>query len=537
VTRTTLPVRLAAALGASALMLSACGGDGEGATSGDASAATSEPTIGIIGNQEDCDNPVSGGTLTLADYAEARSLDPTKTIASAYSGGTALAAVYDVLVRYNPKTREFEPWLADELQSNDDFTEWTVTLRDDVTFSDGTPLNAEAVVNSVNWYLSNRGFDAGVVGPNLNGVQAADERTVVFSLNKPWATFPSMLGQGIGMIVAPAAIAGPEFTPIGAGPFTLDHYSPAEELVLDARDDYWGGDPHLDQLKFVWLGSDDARWETLQADGADVTVLRDPALVQEARDAGYPGYLTVQSLGKVVMVNSAEARPGADPRVREAIALAIDPEVIDQRVYGGVEMSSKALFPELSRWHSPDVEVLPTDVERAAELVEEAKADGFDGTIGYIGSDSPAGRDLALSLQAMLENAGLTVETELLSTADIIQRVFVTRDYDLSESGLSLTEEDPFQRLYSSFHSESFSNASGYADPELDALITELQGTQGDDRQEVITRIEALFQETLPTVTLSPVTPFFPWQEDVHGIEPINDGMLLFGDAWIGECS
>jgi peptide/nickel transport system substrate-binding protein len=532
----SLNLRLAAVAGAGALALSACGGNGGGGSSA-ASVEAPEAKIGIIGNQQDCGDPVGGGTLTHADFSEARSLDPTKTIATGYSGGTALAAVYDVLVRYDPETQDFEPWLAEDIQSNDDFTEWTVTLREGVTFSDGSPLNAEAVVNSVNWYLGNRGFEAAVVAPSLAGVEATDDRTVVFSLNKSWATFPAVLGQGVGMIVAPAATKG-EFTPIGAGPFTLNRYSPQEELLLDARDDYWGGTPNLDQLRFIWLNDDDARFDTLESDGADVTVLRDPEQVRKARDAEYPGYLTVQNLGNVVMLNSAEGRPAADPRVREAIALAVDPAVLNQRVYGGVDLASKALFSDLSQWHAPDVESVPQDVERARELVEQAKADGFDGTIGYLGNSSPGGRDLALAVQAMLETAGLTVETELLqSTADIIQRVFVSRDYDMSQSGLSVSEEDPFQRLYTSFHSKSAVNALGYANPEMDALITELQGTEGDARQEVLARIEALFQKSLPTQALSPVTPFVPWQADVHGVEPINEGMLLFGDAWIGECS
>ncbi|WP_209307473.1 ABC transporter substrate-binding protein [Geodermatophilus sp. DF01_2] len=534
-TRTSLHVRVAA-LGAGALVLSACGSNSDAAPSDSVSQPPAEPTMGIIGAQTDCGEPVEGGTLTLADYAEARSLNPTQTIATGYSGGTALAAIYDVLVRYDPETGEFEPWLAEDVQPNEDFTEWTVTLRDGVTFSDGTPLNAEAVVNSVNWYLSNGGFDAAIVAPNLSGVRAEGDNTVVFELNKPWASFPAMLGQGIGMIVAPAATQG-EFQPIGAGPFTLDSYSPQEELVLSAREDYWGDEPYLDELRFVWLNNEVAALETLQSGGVDATVLRGITQVEEAREAGFPGYLTVQSLGNIALLNNAEGRPAADPRVREAIALAIDTEVLNQRVWEGIDIGSKALFPEISRWHAEDVETRPFDPERARQLVEEAKADGWDGTITYLGGDDPAGRAQALAIQAMLENVGITAETELLRTiADRIQRIFVQRDFDMAQSALSVTEEDPFQRLYSSLHSNSATNVMGYANPEMDALILELQATSGEDRQEIIAEIEALWQETVPSVSFAPSVPFVPWQEDVHGIEPINEGMLMFGDAWIGEC-
>jgi peptide/nickel transport system substrate-binding protein len=536
VTRTSLHVRVVAALGAGALVLTACGGGADADSSSTARQPTSEPTIGVIGDQNDCGTPVSGGTLTFADYAEGRSLNPVQAITTGYSGGTALAAIYDVLVRYNPMSGEFEPWLAEDFSSNDDFTQWTVELREGVTFSDGTPMDAAAVVNSVNWYLSNKGYDTALLAPNLSGVAAEGTDTVVFTLNKPWATFPAMLGQGIGMIVAPAATQG-EFQPIGAGAFTLDHYSPQEELVLNAREDYWRDGPYVDQLKFVFLNSDDTRLETLQSDGADIAVLRSITTVEAARDADFPGYLTVQSLGNMAVLNNAEGRPGADQRVRQAVALAIDPEILNQRVWEGADIGSKSLFPEVSQWHADDVEAVPFDTEKARALVEEAKADGWDGTITYLGGDDPSGRAQALAVQAMLQNAGITVETELLRTiADRTQRIFVSRDFDMAQGALSVSEEDPYQRLYSSLHSKSQANAMGYANPEMDELINELQGTAAADRAGVLAKIEKLFQETVPSLPFSGSVPFVPWQEDVHGITPINEGMLIFADAWIGEC-
>lgn len=534
----TARARLLAMVVAGGLTLAACGssaGSGGSAASGaDAGDAGTSVELGLVGDQQ-AGEPVEGGTLTVADYSEPRSLNPAEVISTAYSGGTATAAVYDVLVRFDPESEQFEPWLAESIESNEDFTTWTVGLRDGVTFSDGTELDADAVVNSVNWYLASQGFDAAMLAPNLEQVRAEDDRTVVFELNKPWATFPAMLGQGIGMVVAPAATKG-EFRPIGAGPFELDSYAPQEELVLSARDDYWGQGPYLDELRFVWLAGDDTKLDSLRSGGVDLAVMREQGAITEARADGLPGYAALTSLGSMVMLNQAEGRPAGDERVRQAIAHAVDPEVVYQRAFDGAGLPSKALFQEASRWHAEDVEPRAYDPAQARELLEAAKADGFDGSVELLAGADPATRTAAMTLKAMLESAGFTVEVELLRTiADRVNRMFVERDYDLAVGALSVSEEDPFQRLYSSFSSQAPSNALAYTDPEMDQLIGELQQTAGDERAAVIADIERRFQETVPVLPLGPSLTFSPWSERVHGVVPANEQMLLFGQAWLEQ--
>lgn len=533
-TRRSTPLLRLLAAAAALTMLSACGSASNAENTDESAPKEFSFEVGIVGDQE-AGEPVEGGTLTVADYAEGRSLDPTQVIATAYSGGTALAAVYDVLVRFNPDTGEFEPWMAEAIESDEDFTTWTVTLRDGVTFSDGTPLDADAVVNSVNWYLKNGGFDAAMVAPNLEKVRAEGDDTVVFELNKPWATFPAMLGQGIGMVVAPAATKG-EFQPIGAGPFELERYAPQEELVLTARDDYWGEGPYLDELRFVWLAGDGTKLESLQSGGVDLAVMREQSAVVDAREAGFPGYMAMTSLGNMLMVNQAEGRPGEDLRVRQAMAHAIDAEAVYQRAFDGAGLPSKSLFAEESRWYAADVEPLAYDPEKARALLDEAKADGFDGKVELLGGADPNTRTEAMTLQAMLEAVGFDVEVELLrSIADRTSRMFVERDYDISIGALSVSEEDPYQRLYSSFSSQAPTNALGYADAEMDALLGELQSVAGDARADVIAKIEQRFQDTVPALPLGPSMTFSPWQDSVHGVVPINEQMLLFGQAWKAE--
>ncbi|WFR72010.1 ABC transporter substrate-binding protein [Prescottella defluvii] len=173
-----------------------------------------------MGDQDGTPGPVP--QLTFSVQALAAVLDPAKTAARGGSGGDELAAVYDVLLRYDDKTGEFVPRLAQSLSSSDDGLVWTLKLRPGVTFSDGTPLDANVVVSSINRYNTNRGNGAAVWVDAVESTTAVDPQTVEFRLRKQWPTFPSMLALGHGMIVAPGAGEGEAFKPIGAGPFVLE---------------------------------------------------------------------------------------------------------------------------------------------------------------------------------------------------------------------------------------------------------------------------------------------------------------------------
>lgn len=526
-------IRLTAALAAGVLVISACGSSGEEQSDGESPSYE----LGIVGDQADGGDPVEGGSLTITDYAETRSLDPTETIATAYSGGTPLTAVYDPLVRYNPDSDEFEAWLAEDLEHNDDHTEWTVTLPDDVTFSDDTPLDADAVVTSAEYYMDNEGYDATVVEPVLDDIRAEDDTTVVFELSETWTTFPAMLGQGLGMVTAPAATEGEEFEPIGAGPFELENYAPQEELVLSARDDYWGEGPYLDELRFIWLDPGKTQFDALESGDVDLAVIRDQKTVDDTYEADYPGYMELNNLGNMLLLNEEDGRPGEDPRVREAIAYAIDPEVNYERAYDGAGNPSKSVFSDLSDWHAEDVDPVPHDPEKAKELLEEAKADGFDGHINHLSGSSSEMRDEGMAIKAMLEKVGFEVDVEQSRTiADRTDRIFVEGDYDMATGAISVSEEDPFQRIYSSLHGESVANALGYDSPEMNERIAELRESEGEEeRKDAIAEIERVYQEENPGVPVGPSVIFEAWQDDVHGVQPGNEQMLLFNEAWIEE--
>lgn len=534
--RTSTRTRVVAVAVASAVLMTGCAsssGSDEGGGDADASRMDQDEIYvdGIVGDQEEVE-PVDGGTLTIADYAEARTLDPTSTIPNGATGGNALAAIYDTLMRYDQESDSFEPHLAESLESDDDTT-WTLTLREGVTFSDGTPLDARAVVGSLGYYMENFGFHTLVLASSIEDMRPVDERTVEFTLNRPFPTFPSLLAGGPGMVLAPAAIKGGKdnFEPIGAGPFTFEDYQPSEELVLARNEDYWDGAPHLEQLRFVWLGADDAKLEALEGGSVDVANIRFAGTVEEARRDGWAGAMAPKGLGSQLWINNREDRAGSDPRLREAMVLAIDPEQYLERAAEGAGIATRSIYHPSMPYYE-DIETPEQDPERAQQLVEEAKADGANTSLTYIGQSDQASQNAAVTLEAQLEAVGFDVELELLNdVTEQTRRIYQTFDYDLAVSSMSLGRH-PFSNLYTGLMSESPQNPSGYGAQEMDQLIMELQGAEGDEVADVLTRINEQWQEDLPGVALAAGAFFRPWQDEVHGVQTSFDDLLLFDEAF-----
>ena len=532
--RTLGRCRLVAVALVGGLLVTACGGGAGGESSDGEGGKTFQ--IGMVGERDGGGKPQRGGTLTFAAYAEATSLDPAETIASGSTGGSALAAVYDVLVRYDPEAQKYEPQLAKSLRHSDDHRTWTLTLRDGVTFSDGTPLDAEAVVWSINRYVEQGGSQASLWSANVASMEATDPSTVVFELQRSWPAFAYMLATGPGMIVSPSSVAGEKFTPVGAGPFTLSRYAPHEELILKARTDYWGGKPYLNKLRFTWLKGAQAKLETLNAGGVDVAFLRAPEVVTEAREAGYEGFMNLNSLGDVVTINHRQGRPGSDVRVRRALAYAINPEVTNQHSNSGKGMPGKALFQDYSRWHT-GTKPLPYDPAKAKKLLKTARADGYDGRITYLSPQIPAAKAEALALKAMLEKVGFSVTIDYVrSISEQIRRVYVKHDFDIASGALSYTEAAPYRRFFVSLHSDSQINAAGYDNQKMDQLIRKVQtATTEKAKRQVIAKIQRQWNKTVPYAVLGASPTFVAWQENVHGITPTTYNLLLFGNAWKGS--
>lgn len=516
---------------AGALALTACS-SGDGSSGGSSDPQARE--IGYFG-VDDGGDPTDGGVLTFGSFVFPTSLDPTETRAAGSVGGTELAAIYDVLMTSDRESGDFTPRLAESVKANDDYTEYTLRLPADTTFSDGSPLDSAAVKWSFDRYRDS-GFDlAGTLDSVLEGIDTPDDRTVVFTLNRSWSRFPVMLSMGPGFVVAPSSEDGGGFTPIGAGPFTVSEFVQNEKLVLAARDDYHGGAPHLAGLEFIPTSGAQSQLEFLDDGQIDMAyMLQDEPVIEAVIDAGYPGYLDQQALGNVLLINQAEGRPGADLRVRQAIAYGLDRDAVNQRSMEGLGVTDPSLLPESSLWSST-VTGTDYDPDKARELLEEAKADGFDGRLEFVTPSEPFAMDSALAIQASLNSVGFDIELDpVASAADGSNRVFNERDFDLNRAAFAFLDDAPILRAQGSMGSTSSNNPHGYADDEMDGLLEELWTATDDSATEAaLSKIQERMNETVPYVIIGPMSVLSFWHQDVHGLQRTIDNIWLFDKAWI----
>ena len=352
----------------------------------------------------ECTEDRRGGEVTFGVFSETAGLDPTVSTGSGVTGMNELMAIYDVLIRLDRNTGEYIPHLAESLVSNDDATVWTLGLREGITFGNGDPLDADAVIASIDRFNNTdralgQGNQSGAFVSFITEMVALDDLTVQFTLGEPWGTFPYTLADEPGMIVNvnvldsysdeenPVAAFSRNPVGAGAGPYEVERYAPGEEIVLRAKDDYWGGPVCIEKITFVRFAGASATYDAFQNDDLQVAFLREPRAISEARANGDENALVfLQNTGGVILINNGirgSTPPTTDLRLRRAIFLATDTGVMDERANDGTGLPGKTLLSDRSFYYDADLfPEYPTNADEARRLVEEVKAEGnWDGTI------------------------------------------------------------------------------------------------------------------------------------------------------------
>ena len=568
-TRGTTRWALVALLAALSLIAAACGGD----VDGDPDIADPGDDIFEDDPEEVIDegDPVTGGSIEVGLEAETANWLPS-TGNWASSGYNVAYAIYDSLMA---RTADgfIEPYLAESLVPNEELTEFTLTLRPDVVFHDGTPLDAAAIKDNFDNYLKAEGSVLAGQLTDVESFEVTGPLTGVYTLSQANAAFPDLLTTASGMPFSPTAAAeqGEDFpsNPVGTGAYRFVDWQRDSRLVVERFDDYWQeGLPYLDQITFRPIPDEDTRLQSLLAGDVDAMTSLRQSIVRQAIEADdIDTSLFLGNNGGGAIFNTL-VPPVDDQRVRLALAHAVDQEALVD-VLGGT-----GITPPQNQWFSPDspfyseevAEAWPEfDVEMASELLDDYRNDpersdglapGAPVSIQFNCPPDPSLLELSQAYQAYWSSVGVEVELQAVEQAAHIANAIGSPESDPPFAGDYMIncwrmggQGDPYTVLSNAFGpvAEQPLNYTNFRDEVVaENLETLRTSTNFDERYAATEAIMLHFTDEVPNLwtggtavmiaTVPPVNNVADWElPDGTPGSGIPDAVTRWASVWVEE--
>lgn len=431
-------------------------------------------------------------TLTVGLAAAPSSMDPH--FATTGQNQQLSMNLFDRLVHIDAETGKFTEGLATAWEVADDRLTWTFTLREGVTFNNGSPFTAADVVYT---------FERIPQVPNspapftqrlaaIASAEAVDELTLRIVTSAPSPNLLTDLSTIYIVSQDAGDAASADFdrgtVAFGTGPYQMQSYSPGEQLVIARNDAYWGKPAPFDTITIRFLDNAASRVASLQAgevDFIDAVPPNDLARLDQmdgvtlvTAPSARTIYMGLDQGGETTpMVRGTDTNPFLDRRVREALSLAINREAIIDRIQFGSGAPAGQFAPDTIFGHNPDIAAPAYDLDRARALLEEAGyGDGFGLTV-----HGPAGRyvndaDVTLAVGQMWSQLGLDIEVETLPF-NVYSPAATAREYSafLFSFGVTTGESSLGYRnvlgTYDEQRGWGSNNRFRYSNPTFDAAL------------------------------------------------------------------
>jgi peptide/nickel transport system substrate-binding protein len=513
----TRPLRGALGLLAAAALLAGCG-SGEG---------VDVDGEGSGGSSEGAGSGGSGGVLTAAIGGEPDQLDPHKT--SAYYSFEVLENVYDTLVEPN-ENLEVEPSIATDWTTSEDQLTWTFTIRDGVTFSDGSPLTAEDVAYSYNRIIDedlNSSYKFG----STKSIKATDPQTLVIKQTEPTPNLLASLGgfKGMGIVEQENVESGDiKENPIGSGPFKVAQWRNGDSIELVRNDEYWGDAPALDGVTFTFVKDPTVALQNLQGGEVQWTDNLPPQQISSLEDSDEVELGTAPASDYWYLALNEKREPFDDVNVRRAIAFALDREAIVKAAKFGNATVNQTAIPETSSWYF-DYAPYDHDVDQAQQLLDEAGVEDLTMDI-MVTSEYPETVSAAQVIADELSDVGITVKIRDLDFATWLDEEGKGNFDSFMLSWLGNIDPDEF--YYAQHHSEGTFNFQGYSNPEVDKLLDEAK-TETDQatRKDLYDQAAKQIVDDASYIYLYNPDVAVAWTPEVEGFAPRADRAIRFRDT------
>jgi peptide/nickel transport system substrate-binding protein len=480
-----------------------------------------------------------GGTLVMLKNTDMASFDPLALINAASTDGPNASMVFDHLIYNDGKTGQPVPQTAESLTSTDGLT-WTLKLRPNIKFTDGTPYDAAAV--KFNWDRLADPKNAAakqVQASTIASTSVVDAQTLSITLKSKNSVFPQTV-IFITYIGSPTAIqaegAGFASAPVGAGPFVLKSWTRDSQMVMTRNPNYWNSPrPYLDQVVTKIIADASQRSNTFKTtSGGVLNVVTTPADVDAALSSGGVDNHIVLNGGSEIMFNIRKA-PFNDLRARQAIAAALDRADLVKVVDLGKVVPMNSVFGQDSPFYDPAILQTPFDATKAQQLFDQLAADN-GGPLTFTISTFNVGPTalIAQYIQGALSKyKNVKVNVDAVAVQTQLTRL-ATADFTIGVTATPFTDPDP--TWTSLFTCAGQALNTGFCNAQFDADVADQRATLDPNRriadfkdaQKVFyAQIPALFIEY--RVLWNITTPV------VQDVQMINDGMTLYDRIWINS--
>jgi peptide/nickel transport system substrate-binding protein len=473
----------------------------------------------------------AGGELNIVMQRVLVSLDPHG--AQSVEEPTAVIAshIFGTLVTRNFETGELEPALATAWEAVDDTT-WQFTLREGVTWQDGSPFTSADVKFSLERVLELEGPLA-PLWALVTAVEAPDDVTVTITTSEPQGTVPTNASL---FYVTPAALTNDESffdEPVGLGPYQFSSWTRDAQIELVASDTYWGEPASVGTLIFREIPEVAAKVTAIETGEIDFTwglpadqlpALRENADLVIDSTPSYAYYFN--------WFNSSR-EPFTDVRVRQAMNYAIDRETLAADLLQDVGVVATAPIPSTIFGHAPQTPYA-YDPERARSLLTEAGLeDGFETHVIWVPGSGPQDRELLLSFISYWSEIGVTVESREMEQAAWLEDLLALEwDMDFQTNTVRTGDADfTLRRLYT-----TSANRNGYGNAELDEILVAAAASPDPaEREELYAQAcQIIWDDAVGIFPFDLITNYV-YNNRIQGFEPVPNTIPIFDTVTLAE--
>jgi 4-phytase/acid phosphatase/peptide/nickel transport system substrate-binding protein len=476
--------------------------------------------------------PAPGGTLTVAVEEDCKGFDPIKAGTLNSPGRSAAMAVEERLFDMDQKGK-LVPELGLSASPSKDGKSWTIKLRRGVSFHDGVPFNADAVVSHWQRLLDPKNRFRGLSSMQpVASVQKVDDFSVRFQLKHPWVPFKDLIASTIGIaayIPSPKAVkeGTQDRAPVGTGAFKFKEWRANDRIVVVKNPDYWQkGKPYLESVVFRTVPDMQTRFAGLKSGELDVILTDRGASVLQAKEDKSLRLYSSESTGAETFIFNTSKPPLDDLRVRRALAHAWNQEFYIKASYK--DTISAASDPFGGGLGCSDLKYRDYRPEQARQLIAQY---GKPVSLELQITNTPRGREFGEIIQRMFKEIGVTVTVKPLTLGQRNKLVFAG-DYQMT--GWSLFDNtDMGPTLYSNFFSGSELNFSRYRNPQMDKLLTTAQiSSNPKERKEALCAVARQINDEAVMLYRGGLRYNAIAKSEVQGISRVDHGLVRVKELW-----